>query len=174
MGRGKSKVGGGKTSLGASNKILNGPVESVKITKELPKLQGSEKQVKWATDIRNDYIKRTNILIEDYKKRYENGSSELSDTAITTVQRFFSSASPDNIRREIMVDGNPLYEKYKKARAQARESGDKEKKHNAVVELRRNMAEIALKRIQSTTNDTLKNTTSAAEWIDGFKWVNNY
>ena len=99
MGRGKSKAGGvGRTNL-----------------KSLPELEGTEKQIKLANDIRKNYIDDMNKAKGYFQQAYKKGGfkdvdkpqqvSDIINTLMTTS------------RRDLKESGNKIYEKHSESKS---------------------------------------------------------
>lgn len=110
MGRGKSKASGaGKTNL-----------------KSLPELEGTEKQIKWANDIRKNYIDDMDKTKGYFQQAYKKGSfkdvdkpqqvSDIINTLMTTS------------RRDLKERGNKIYEKHSESK-----SKEERKKYRAQI-----------------------------------------
>ena len=95
---------------GASSGIAGG-------LRSLPKLEGTEKQVKWANDIRKNYIDDMNKAKEYFQQAHKKGSfkdidepqqvSGIINTLKTTSRRDFMKSE----------SGNKLYEKHSKSKS---------------------------------------------------------
>ena len=97
---GKGKGGAGRTNL-----------------KSLPELEGTEKQIKWANDIRKNYIDDIDKAKGYFQQSYKKGSFNDIDEP-QQVSGIISTLKTTS-RRDFMKSesGNKLYEKHSKAKS---------------------------------------------------------
>ncbi len=128
---------------------------------KLPKLIGSEKQVKWATDIRDNYAKKLGEAERRLKKIVSSGSikgeSESERKATEFIGMYHPKASYNQVRNE-MKSGN-LFKAY-----MATKSGTPERK-TAGKKFRSAVAKESLKRLKKESTEKLKEK-NASKWID--------
>jgi hypothetical protein len=175
MGSGGSASGGGSLSINSSS---------------LPKLQGSEKQVAWANDIRNNYIADLNDRITngdidywDIESMYYNGlgiyltsnaSDRLAyDKQLSKIKAQNPDLTPKEQRLKAEEYPREIYQKAVEARKSAKAKAKSEGKTTEQIKLEGNKAYV--KAIAPTykqwTEDALNGNIAkvASQWIEKFK-----